>query len=392
MIIQQKNPNRHYSQSGYTQTESSKINGSEIPHKGRCIMKKLALILIAAAFIFLAAAGSASASDAKFKNYVNSKLGYTVSHPDVFTKSTPVENGAGVTLEDAKGTTKLKIWAEKAKGSETGKTLMTEAKTRVAHISKEQVGDKYFALNYSGGEKDGNEILFFERGFVSGNNIVRFVLSCPGADKAKFTAIVEKMTNDLMKAKAEKANYTPLLEALCFSQVMHYNSFKSEPDPTTTGLTLFNLVANGNFRWKNKLKVEDNAYYFSRGPESETADPKMKGTYISPEMFYSDNFAKGKFAYPPAEMSHLVGGTQTGAAVYLTKAPYKALVQVKNATENNGNMVILATISRVKISDKKTETLGDAVIRLKKDSKGFFGYKVLSFEPKYEKFADMKLK
>ncbi|MCE1249024.1 MAG: hypothetical protein LWY06_20490 [Firmicutes bacterium] len=358
-------------------------------------MKKLLSAVVAAAFLLLLAAGAATASEVKFKDYVNKKFGYTVSHPDLFTKSTTLENNAGVRLENAKGTIKMEIWAEVATGKETGKELLKEAQSRVAHISKEEAGDKCYAVDYEGGEKDGNRILFFERGYISGKNIIRFFISCPASEKARFALYVQKMydarSNKAGEPAQKKGSFTPLVNAVCFSQILHFNSFKTEPDGATVNLTLHNLVTNGEFRWKNKLKVTDGAYYFSRGPESEDADPGKKGVYISPEMLYSDFFKSGKYVYAPSTMSKFVDGTQTGIAVYVKKIPYSADVKINSTEEKNGYEVVKATITRVDTKSGKKETLGDAVITLKQDAKAFFGYKIVSFEPAYGKFADIKL-
>lgn len=359
-------------------------------------MKKLLSVIAAIVFVFTMAVQNSSAAEVKFKDYVNKKFGYTVSHPDLFTKTQTLENNAGVRLSNDKGTIGLEIWAEVATGKETGKELLAEAKTRVAHISREEAGGKCYAVDYEGGGKDGNTIIFFERGYASGKNIIRFIMSCPGKEKARFAAYVEKMYAKKTVSMVDSfsiQNDVPsaLINAICFSQALHYNSFKGVPDGATVNLTLHNLVTNGNFRWKNKLKVTDGAYYFSRGPESETADPHKKGTYISPEMLYADFFKAGKYAYPPSELVKFVEGTQTGIAIHTKKIPYSVNTKIISTEEKNGLTLVKVNIIRTEAKSDKKDTVGDAVVTIAKDPKAFLGYKVVSFEPQYKRFADINL-
>jgi hypothetical protein len=55
--------------------------------------------------------------------------------------------------------------------------------------------------------------------------------------------------------------------------------------------------------------------------------------------------------------------------------------------------IITATISRTFHDDRKPELLGDAVITLKEAVNScYFEYKIISYEPKYDKFKDIELK
>jgi len=183
-----------------------------------------------------------------------------------------------------------------------------------------------------------------------------------------------------------------LIEALCFSQTLHYDSFKSEPDATTVTLMLHRLVCHENFRWKDKLKVENDAYYFNEGPESE--NKKDSGaTYVSPDELYSDYFVNGKFKYAPADISFLISGTQTGVAVHLSDPPYAPEVEVKDFVEKDGKLVVDVKISRATFDEEKPVPIGDAVITLVKSEKPcFFKYRIASFEAKYKKIEEIKLR
>lgn len=191
-------------------------------------------------------------------------------------------------------------------------------------------------------------------------------------------------------AVAEPSSYGPLLDALCFSEVLHYDNFTGQPDEITTTYTLFNLVSSNDFRDKDKLEITDGAYYFSYGPESEDGD-NGDGVYISPDQLYADYFASGKYQYAPEELSFLIGGTQTGIAVYLSDPPYGVEVTENSVEESDGNIIVNANISRTTFDEEPPLVLGDAVITLKKDESGFFGYKIVSFQPQYDEFETILL-
>ena len=191
-------------------------------------------------------------------------------------------------------------------------------------------------------------------------------------------------------AVSESGGYGPLLDALCFSEVLHYDNFAGQPDEITTTYALFNLVSANDFRDKDRLEIADGAYYFSYGPESEDGD-NGDGVYISPDQLYGDYFASGKYQYAPEELSFLIGGTQTGIAVYLSDPPYGVEVTENSVEESDGNIVIDASISRTTFDEEPPLVLGDALITLKKDESGFFGYKIVSFQPQYDEFETILL-
>lgn len=333
-------------------------------------------------------------SKIEFKNYCNARFGFGLSYPDIFKESCESDNGDGITYKTADDTYTLKIWGSNNIKKSTGKSLLAEAKTRVSHISGEKAEDNFFSIEYGGGG-NGKEINFYECSVVSGEKIFSFLLSYPTEEKARFAPIIARMTHELRKNGVKEANrlntvYTPLVKALCLSEALHYNSFNGQADRTTINYTIFSLVSKGDFRWKDKLTPDDGSIYFSVGPESEETDTTGK-TYIAPEKLYLDYFAAGKYEYPDVEIDHLVSGNQMGIAVRLTKLPYDVKVKVNNVSVKNDKTIIEAEITRISIKDGKNTTIGNAVITLKKDSKGFFGYRIVSYQPKYAKFADVKV-
>jgi hypothetical protein len=183
-----------------------------------------------------------------------------------------------------------------------------------------------------------------------------------------------------------------LVEALCLSEVLHYDSFISEPDEITTTYTLYNLVSAGNFRWDNILTIQDGAYYFNDGLESETADDE-NNTCVSPNELYQDYFVCGEYKYPPQELSMFIEGTQTGIAVHLSDLPYGVDVKVNDVQQIDDKTIITATISRSFYDGTESELLGDAIITLKEEVNScYFEYKIVSYEPEYDEFKDIELK
>ena len=326
-----------------------------------------------------------------YKKYCNARFDFALSYPDIFTESCESDNGDGITYKSPDNTYTLKIWGANNIKNSTGKTLLADAKNRVSHISDRKADGNFFSIEYGGGG-NGKEITFYECGLVSGDKIFNFLFSYPTEEKNRFAPVIARMTEELKKNGKQVSNsaYTPLLKALCLSEALHYDSFKTEPDHITANYTIFNLVTKGNFRWKNKLKVQDGAYWFSRGPESEETDTTGM-TYIAPEKLYLDYFANSNYIYPPIEMDSLVSGNQMGIAVRMVKLPYDVDVKVNNITVKNDKTMIESAISRISVKDGKQTVVGNAVITLKKDAKGFFGYRIVSFQPKYPKFADIKL-
>ncbi len=333
-------------------------------------------------------------SKIEYKKYCNARFGFALSYPDIFKESCESDNGDGITYKTVDDKYTLKIWGSNNINNSTGKTLLAEAKERVCYISEEKTEGNFFSIQYGGGG-DGKEITFYESGLVSGDKILSFLFSYPTNEKDRFAPVIARMTdelkkNDVKKPDKSKAPYTHLLKALCLSEALHYNSFSGQADRTTINFTIFSLVSKGDFRWKDKLKPEDGSIYFSRGPESEETDTTGK-TYIAPEKLYLDYFAAGKYEYPHIEIDHLVSGNQMGMAVRLTQLPYDVDVKVNKVSVKNDKTIIEAEISRISIKDGKNTTIGNAIITLKKDTKGFFGYRIISYQPKYAKFVDVKV-
>jgi len=254
------------------------------------------------------------------------------------------------------------------------------------------VGDHVeFAISYNDIEK---ALLFKPAGFSEVKIENTGEVKTEKQDGKK-TGDAKKEDNKKEEAFNAKNASTPaleLIEAICFSQMLHMDNFKSEPDETTITYTIFRLVSGGCFRWKDKLKIENDAYYFSEGPESEgTKD--AKATYVSPDELYRDYFVKGKFKYAQQDISFLIEGTQTGIAVHLSDPPYWPLVEVKDAVEKDEKLAVTVKLSRSTNGDEDPVLIGDAVITLEKAKKPcYFKYRIVSFEAKYKKIDEIRLK
>lgn len=135
----------------------------------------------------------------EYKTYTNDIMGFSLSYPEIFDASVETDDGNGISMESADGIYNLKIWTalNNIKNS-SGRDLLAEAKTRVAHISAEYADDKFYRLTYSGGG-NGEEITFYECGVISADKIVCFTISYPSSQEVIFSSITAKMTKELSK-------------------------------------------------------------------------------------------------------------------------------------------------------------------------------------------------
>jgi len=274
--------------------------------------------------------------------------------------------------------------------NENGEGLLKLAKERVAHISEEHADKNSYKIVYEGGDK--TPVEFYEFGYVTEEKTRGFILSYPANQKEKFAGAVSLMTEELKKAdpSVNAQNEVPAMELineLCFSQILHYDNFTETPDAVTATLTLYRSVVYGNFRWKDKLQMQDDAYCFN------TKNKDSKEFSVSPDELYSDYFVNGKFPKTPDSLNFLIENTKNGIKIKLSDAPYLQTVEVTSFNEKNGKLIVNAKISRSTFDGEKPVLLGDAVITLVKSDKPCqFGYKILSFEPKYPKFNDIVLR
>lgn len=329
-------------------------------------------------------------NELKFKKYGNSKYGYLLSYPDIFKTFNESDSGDGVSMESADGLYTLKIWGGFNVMNSDGQALLKQAKERAAHISEEHADKNSYKIVYEGGDK--TPIEFYECGYVTEEKVNCFILSYPAGQKSKFAGAVSLMAEELKKAEPaiNKQKEVPAMELIndfCFSQILHYDSFTEKPDAVTATLTLYRSVVYGNFRWKDKLQMQDDAYCFNN------KNKNSKDFSVSPDELYCDYFVNGNFQKAPESLNFLIENTKNGIKVKLSDAPYLQTVEVTSFNEKNGKLVVNAKISRSLIGDEKPVLLGDAVITLVKSDKPCqFGYKILSFEPKYPKFNDIVLR
>ena len=181
----------------------------------------------------------------------------------------------------------------------------------------------------------------------------------------------------------------PLVDALCFSQGLHYDAFADEPDDVTTTYTLWHLVAYSDFRHKDEMSESMGAYYFDDGAESE--DAAAGGFFYGPGDLYADYFTGGQFKYAPPEISFLIEGTQTGVAVNLSDAPYYVDTQILEALADGDNLYLKVQLARGSFGEDPPEELGVAQIVLTKNQRGLYGYTVTAFQPDYPEFPSIFL-
>ncbi|HWP98084.1 MAG TPA: copper amine oxidase N-terminal domain-containing protein [Syntrophomonadaceae bacterium] len=132
----------------------------------------------------------------QYETYTNARFGYFLSYPNIYDASLESDNGDGISMETAGGLYRLKIWGAENINNSKGQDLLAEAKNRVSHISAEYAEDHFYRLEYQGGG-NGQELIFSEYGFLSGDKIVCYVLSYPSQEKDKFAPVVTRMTTEL---------------------------------------------------------------------------------------------------------------------------------------------------------------------------------------------------
>lgn len=135
----------------------------------------------------------------EYKTYTNDIMAYSLSYPDIFDASMETDDGNGISMETADHLYNLKIWgAMNSIKQSSGQDLLAEAKNRVAHITSEYADDTFYRLAYLGGG-NGQEITFYECGFISADKIVYFCVSYPSNQEAVFSNVINYMTKELTK-------------------------------------------------------------------------------------------------------------------------------------------------------------------------------------------------
>ncbi len=138
-----------------------------------------------------------SNTSSTFKTYSNERFGFSLSYPDIYTKTTESDNGDGVSMESADQLHNLKIWGGYNVNNSSGVDLMNIAKNRVSNITHDYAEDHIYRLEYSGGND--TPIIFNEVGCVDADQVRGFIISYPEKEKESYTDIVTKMSDELTK-------------------------------------------------------------------------------------------------------------------------------------------------------------------------------------------------
>ena len=350
--------------------------------------KKNLLVLLAFVMTFLlmtVAVNAREMEDTAFSLYNNARFNYQIVYPDIFDIKRPSDNNDGQTFELSGMSTHsvLKVWGAHNIDKKNGFALLGDAKNRLAHIVFDEAGPDHYKIIYSDdGGRDGNETVFYEYGIASEKTIAVFIFSFPYDLKDYYIPLIDRTRITLN----ETPSWLTLVDAIAYSQSLHLDSFKSSsaPDAVTINQTLYYLVQKGYFYDKYPGKnMSDNKYYFSYGPENSEINDFDKSKYTSPDKLYDSYFAKGSYKYPERGFAQ-VAGTQTGIMVSLQQPVNKIKTKILKEHNKNGLKTIDADIAVFDTSLKKARHIGQARIVLQKDDASYFGYTVLSFEPKYK--------
>ncbi len=321
------------------------------------------------------------------KIYTNSRFGYTIKYPDFFETVAASDNGDGITLNSADKKAVLLIWGSYNINDKDGNSLLDDVIKRGIKTEVKSSGKNFYSLSFTDPQKKGT--VFYEYGIVKGDKIAVFQLGYPSGAKDYDKAI------SLMKKTLKYPNdISVLLDAIVYSESIHYDPFTEKPDSLTVNYVIHYLVQKKCFADADNpdrvFTPEGGAYYFSDGPESEEehVDPKK---YFSPDKLYRSYFASSRYQYPPGDFRFVLG-TQTGIAVPVVELQYSAkTVILKESGSDKIKVFEVSIIRRVKPSAEPVK-IGTAVIKLKKDDKSYFGYTILSFKPNYTKFPDLTIK
>lgn len=176
-------------------------------------------------------------------------------------------------------------------------------------------------------------------------------------------------------------DYIPLLDAIAFSEVVHYQSFTEQPDEYTANLVMSDMVAHQQiFIGKDKLTADDGVIYFSKVNEQGEEG-------VTPEQLYSDFFAKGEYSYPPDNLSPVIG-TQYGIGIVLSDPPISELYIITEMKWEDNKLELQIDLSSISNGDGNKTNLGLATVVLERDKTSSCGFKIISFVPEYEAFDD----
>lgn len=330
----------------------------------------------------------AEAQEINYKTYNNVRFGYQVQFPDIFHSRRTSDNSDGITLTTADKKCRLLLWGGHNIGNDSIQALLQQKKALVSGIKSEQISNGAYAVQWSGSGQDSG-FLFYEYKLTDKDKIAAFQFRYPAKEQARYEKIIETMKPSLLFV----GDISALLNALAFSQTLHYDAFDTKPDALTANLVIFDLVRQKQFANPDNpsqvFELADGAYYFSDGPESEQEKPDPRLHY-SPNKLYRSYFACGKYAYPPAGFIP-VKGTQTGIAVYVSDGPHAAEAEVLRDTTKANIRMIETEIRKISYDGKPPVKLGKASVTLKQDPKSYFGYTIISFRPLYGKFADIPI-
>lgn len=352
--------------------------------------KKTLFVLLLFVTAFILATGAASANSGiestPYTIYSNARFGYQIVYPDIFDVKTPSDNGDGQTFVHSGMSTycTLKVWGSHNIDKKNGYRMLEDAKNHIAYIAFDEAGAEHYNIIYSDqGGKDGRETVFYEYGIASESTTAVFLFTFPYELKDYYIPLIQRTKVTF----TQNPSWLTLIDAIAYSQSMHLDAFKkdSQPDAVTLNNTLYYLVQKNCFYDKYRGKnLYDDKYSFAYGPEdADGGNDFDKDMYTSPDKLYDLFFAKGSYQYPAADFSK-IKGTQTGILVSMEQPVNKVKVKILKEHEKNNIKTVDIDISQFNSALKKAKHIGQARVTLQKDDTAYFGYTLLSFEPKYK--------
>jgi hypothetical protein len=156
---------------------------------------------IAALFILLLWAVVLAQGAEKYKEYINSRFGYTVKYPDIYEKTTESDNGDGIIFSAKNDEYTLTVWGGYNISGDTGKSLLESSKERVSLIApgSAKSGRGWYRIAYSddGAGEEGIEHIFHEYGVVNAETRAGFILKYPLDEEKRFKPIIKELEKSL---------------------------------------------------------------------------------------------------------------------------------------------------------------------------------------------------
>jgi len=138
--------------------------------------------------LFVSLCFSAYGASKKWLNYVNSRFGYEIKYPNIFSQQTEPANGDGIFLESKGGKIKLTLSGGFNVLMQDGQSILEGRE--IKNVIKKESGQNYFRIVC----QDGKNIIH-EYGIVNDDNWASFTFSYP--DTKNFDKEIQRMEQTL---------------------------------------------------------------------------------------------------------------------------------------------------------------------------------------------------